>query len=152
MNIPKNGKKAFRDENTNWVKKNKLENYTKYFTLTVFLSTRGYKWRIFRDAWLNTGGGNLGMDWRLIQGREDCNAPIRFMLKGNHNKLWLDGSLGLTLYTLTSVCIFSTLFIHFLRCWQGEFVCQSKSFFPGDHFLNSHDCNVWFRGDIVRRN
>ena len=27
----------------------------------------------------------------------------------------------LTLYTLTSVCIFSILFsIHFLRCWQGE--------------------------------
>ena len=30
---------------------------------------------------------------------------------------------ALTLYTLTSVCIFSKLFsIHFLRCWQGEFV------------------------------
>ena len=28
-----------------------------------------------------------------------------------------------SLYTLTSVCIFSLLFsIHFLRCWQGEFV------------------------------
>ena len=31
--------------------------------------------------------------------------------------------LHLTLYTLTSVCIFSILFsIHFLRCWEGEFV------------------------------
>ena len=30
---------------------------------------------------------------------------------------------ALTLYTLTSVCIFSILFsIHFLRCWHGEFV------------------------------
>ena len=29
----------------------------------------------------------------------------------------------LTLYILTSVCTFSILFsIHFLRCWQGEFV------------------------------
>ena len=29
----------------------------------------------------------------------------------------------LTLYTLTSVCIFSILFsIHFLKCWMGEFV------------------------------
>ena len=29
----------------------------------------------------------------------------------------------LTLYTLISLCIFSTLFsIHFLRCWPGEFV------------------------------
>ena len=40
-----------------------------------------------------------------------------------------------TLYTQRSVCTFSTLFfIHFLRCWQGEFVCQSKGSFPGDHF------------------
>ena len=63
---------------------------------------------------------------------------------------WKD---GLTLYALTSVCIFSILFIiHFLRCWQGEFVCQSKGYFPGDHFLYSHDLNVWFKSDIVGRN
>ena len=58
-----------------------------------------------------------------------------------------------TLYTLTSVCMFSTLFfIHFLRCLQGEFVCQSKASFPCDHFLYSHDLNVQFRSDIVGRN
>ena len=57
------------------------------------------------------------------------------------------------LYTLTSVCIFSTLFfIHFPRCWQGEFVIQSKGSLPGDHFLYSHYLNVWFRSDIVGRN
>ena len=34
----------------------------------------------------------------------------------------------LTLYTLTSLCIFSILFsIHFLRCRQGEFVQQSRA-------------------------
>ena len=60
---------------------------------------------------------------------------------------------NLTLYTLRSVWILSILFfIHFLRCWQGEFVYQSKASFIGDHFLYSHDLNVWFRGDIVRRN
>ena len=38
----------------------------------------------------------------------------------------------INLYTLTLSCIFSILFvIHFLRCWQGEFVCQSKGSFPG---------------------
>ena len=37
---------------------------------------------------------------------------------------------SLTLYTPTSVCIFSLLFfIHFLRCWQGEFVLQSRASF-----------------------
>ena len=59
----------------------------------------------------------------------------------------------LTLYTLASVCIFSTLFfIHFLRHWQGEFVCWSKDSFHGDHSLYSHDLNVWLRADIVGRN
>ena len=33
----------------------------------------------------------------------------------------------LTLYTLTSVCIFSLLFfIHFLKCWHGEFKLLRK--------------------------
>ena len=59
----------------------------------------------------------------------------------------------LILYTLTSVCIFSILFsIHFLRRWQGEFVYQSKALSIGDHFLHSHDLNVGFSGDILRRN
>ena len=65
-----------------------------------------------------------------------------------HSFLW-----ALTLYTLTSVCIFSILFsIHFLRCWQREFVQQSRASPVGDHFLYSPGLNVWFRGDIVRRN
>ena len=56
------------------------------------------------------------------------------------------------LSTPTSVCIFSILlFMHFLRCWQGEFVWQSRASLVGDHFLYSHDLNVCFRGDIVRR-
>ena len=34
-----------------------------------------------------------------------------------------DYMMSVILYTLTSVCIFSILFsIHFLMCWQGEFV------------------------------
>ena len=33
------------------------------------------------------------------------------------------------------------LFIHFVRCWQGEFVYQSKVSFVGDHFLHFHPCD-----------
>ena len=59
----------------------------------------------------------------------------------------------LTLYTLRSVCIFSIMFyIHFLRCWQGDFAEQSRAPVLVDHFLYSHDLNVWFRSEIVRRN
>ena len=57
---------------------------------------------------------------------------------------------SITLYTLTSECIFFTLFfITFLRCWQGEFVEKSEAALVGDHSL---DLDVWFREDIVRRN
>ena len=59
----------------------------------------------------------------------------------------------LSLYTLTSVCIFSILFsIHFLICWPGEFVEQSRGSSVDDHFLYSHDLNVWFMEDTERRN
>ena len=58
----------------------------------------------------------------------------------------------LILYTLISLCIFSILFIiHFLRCWKGEFVEQSRTSLVGDHFLYPHDLNVWFRGDLKRK-
>ena len=33
---------------------------------------------------------------------------------------------------------------HFQRCWQREFVNRSKASFVGDHFLHSHDLNVWY--------
>ena len=59
----------------------------------------------------------------------------------------------LTLHTLTLVCILSLLIcLHFLRCWQGEFVQQSRASSVDDLSLHSRDLNVWFRGDIVRRN
>ena len=59
----------------------------------------------------------------------------------------------LTLHTLTLVCLFSLLIcLHFLRCWQGEFVQQSRASSVDDLSLHSRDLNVWFRGNIVRRN
>ena len=57
----------------------------------------------------------------------------------------------ITLYTLTSVCILSILFIHFLKCWQREFVMQSRACFVSDHFLYSYYLNMRFRADIVGR-
>ena len=43
--------------------------------------------------------------------------------------------------------------VHFLRCWWGEIVYQSRTTVNvvGDHFLYSHDLNVRFRSDVVRR-
>ena len=66
---------------------------------------------------------------------------------------YLSYEISLPLHTPTSVCIFSTLFsIHFQRCWQGEFVHQSKASLVGDHLLYSCDPTFWSRSDIVWRN
>ena len=57
----------------------------------------------------------------------------------------------LTLYNLTSVCIFSILFsINFFTCWQGEFFWQSRGSSVYYHCLYSHNLNVWFRGVIEK--
>ena len=59
----------------------------------------------------------------------------------------------LKINSLTSLCIISILFsTHLPRCWQGEVLYQSRASLVGDHFLYSHNLNVWFRGDIVGRN
>ena len=59
----------------------------------------------------------------------------------------------LTLYTLTSVCILSVLVsIHFLRCWQGEFVYQSREYLVCDHFFYSHNLTMWCKVYTAGRN
>ena len=69
---------------------------------------------------------------------------------GRENGLGSNGKL--TLYTLTSVFIFSMLFsVHILMCWQGEFVLQSRvSLVMIISFILMK--LMWFSGDIVRRN
>ena len=58
-------------------------------------------WPCYHTIGANTVRYMSGRNWLL------CNFQLHY----------------LTLYTLTSVCIFSILLsIHFLRCWQGEFV------------------------------
>ena len=50
---------------------------------------------------------------------------------------------GLTLYTLTSVCIFFLLFsIYFLRKCHRELVQKSRASLVGDHFPYSHELPV----------
>ena len=53
------------------------------------------------------------------------------------------------LFSSASSVLFS---IHLLRCWQGEFVKQTRASLAGDHFIYSCGANVGFRGDMVRRN
>ena len=57
---------------------------------------------------------------------------------------------SITLYTLASACIFPVLLpIHFLECWQGEFVKPSRASLVGDHFLYS--CSLQSRCNFGKR-
>ena len=57
---------------------------------------------------------------------------------------------SITLYTLASACIFSVLLpMHFLECWQGEFVKPSRASLVGDHFLYS--CSLQSRRNFGKR-
>ena len=81
------------------------------------------------------------------------NFHQRLNLKSRNNSLKVKPCMRAkqrTLNTLTSVCIFSLLFsIHSPYSWLGEFVSQSRAYLVGDHFLHSHDLNVWL-GDEIR--
>ena len=48
--------------------------------------------------------------------------------------------------------IFHTVLHTFPKVLTGRICWTVKSFLVGDHFLYSHDLNVWFRGVIERRN
>lgn len=57
------------------------------------------------------------------------------------------------LNTQTSVCTFSILFfIHILKCWQGEFVWQTRVSWLHDYFIYSREFYVWVSSDTVGRN
>ena len=50
-----------------------------------------------------------------------------------------------------SMHILHTVLYTFPKVLTRRIYLTNKSL-VGDHFLYSHDLNVWFRGDIVRRN
>ena len=55
------------------------------------------------------------------------------------------------LNTQTSVCTFSILFfIHILKCWQREFVWQTRVSWLHDYFIYSHEFYVWVSSDVGR--
>ena len=59
--------------------------------------------------------------------------------------------LSVTLYTLTSVYMFSILLLlYFPFYWQGEFVEQSRVSLVGDHFHHSFDLILRFDSNIER--
>ena len=87
-------------------------------------------------------------DWALFS----CCPPSAESSSSPGNYAWVHNCLTLTIYNLVLICILSILFsIHFLRCWQGEFVKQWRASFVGNNFLHSQNLNVWIRADVVRR-
>ena len=60
-----------------------------------------------------------------------------------------DDALALTLYTLTSISIFS---IHVSFGTDKEILYEDQSFLAWQSFPYSHDLNEWFSHVTVRRN
>ena len=114
--------------------------------ISIFSGATVFYYFIYRFAFIIWGAGIPLLCWS----NSLWSASVADYTERRTHAL---GMFVLTLYTLTSLCIFSTLFsIHFLRCWQGEFVSQSRASLVCDHFFYSHDLNVWFQGETVRRN
>ena len=66
---------------------------------------------------------------------------------------WVDQLELQTLYSLTSVCIFSILFLRlFLRILTRRICSKTRASLVGNHLFYSHNLHVWFRGVIARRN
>ena len=78
---------------------------------------------------------------------------VFFFFFSSYTLKWYVIQYLLTLYTLTSLCIFSTLFsIHFLGSNKENLWNHQRALWVADHFLYSCDLNLLFRGDSVRRN
>ena len=81
---------------------------------------------------------NLSEINSLVDSFESFSAPSVFSLS--------------TLYTLTSVFIFSILFIHtFPEVLTRRIFPTIRASVVGDHFIYSHDLYLYFRDDIIRR-
>ena len=63
-------------------------------------------------------------------------------------------NLHLTLYTLANISmhLLHTVLYTFLKGLKRRSCLTVKSSLVVDHFPYSHDLNVWFRADIIRRN
>ena len=102
---------------------------------------------------------NLQMELHYLLSVVGCPRQKRWYMKHNFTSMklcvhWIFPSGVIcpakiekkwTLYTLTSVCTFSTLFsIHFPRSWQREVIEQSRAPLVSDHLLYSSDFNGWY--------
>ena len=97
--------------------------------------------------------------WRDQEGQEGCNVLVLSLVtplttfnnfsfpRGTH---WLPefNLLHLNISTHTPHC---SLYIS-VSADKDNFFLRLRASTVGDHSLHSRDLNVWFRGDIVRRN
>ena len=92
-------------------------------------------------------------NWKLlitVANYEWTYVQIRWTI---HQTTWLLKRKSLNLHNQTSAFIFSILFfIHLPWHYRGEFGSKSTAFHVCDHFINSHEPNVWFSSNTFVRN
>ena len=126
-----------------WFCKETRSRANDYFTEFLFAAICEFQFSVLTSAQCKCCSRTLFEDGKWLQKRYKGMVVI-------HMKRRL--TFRSNLCTLTSVCTFSILFfLHLLKYRQGESVCQSRDSLGSNNFLYSHDPNVWFWGDIVRR-
>ena len=97
-------------------------SHNQFFPLFSFVSNFPFFLRRLPDFKQRIAGQSLPFeDFAIHKANKYFEQNGRLFLPGVVSPILFD--ILLTLYSVTSVGIFSTLFfIHSLRCWQGEFV------------------------------
>ena len=107
-----------------------------YCSMVIFAAkkaTKGTKLQFLCTQ--DTLQGGRVEDHRMMSTRH-LHKPQLYIQAILYIYIKIDCMISLSLYTLRSVYIFSILFcIHFLMCWQGEFVKQSRGSSINYHFL-----------------
>ena len=126
-----------------WFCKETRSRANDYFTEFLFAAICEFQFSVLTSAQCKCCSRTLFEDGKWLQKRYKGMFVI-------HMKRRL--TFRSNLCTLISVCTSSILFsLHLLKYRQGESVCQSRDSLGSNNFLYSHDPNVWFSGDIVRR-
>ena len=118
----------------------------------TYLSGTSQVWSIFKSL--------LSFRSFIQYSKETLTAylqPFKVKYCTNHNfflALFIFSFMLNLSHPTISMHILHTVSVHFLRCWQGGFIWQSKVSLVqiGYNFLSSRYLNISFMGDIVRRN
>ena len=140
-----------------------LKNYSPVFSFGKCFPGFPFNWSRTKEIKCRSCFFLFRFDW--TEARITIHVLKILVLQQCYVKFTLDGCVTLSL--LFCCCLFVFVFnpehlklsMHIFHTVLYTFpmvltrrICLKNKSLVGDHFLYSHDLNVWFRDDIVRRN